>query len=299
MAPIDWNLLPAFVAVFETGGFTPAGERLRQPRSSVSRAVTALEKALGYALFQRTTRMVQPTEEARGLYDRIIGSVHGLSGALDEAVERKEAVAGTVRVTTTADLGRALLADLVTRFAARYPKVVVQVVLTTRVVDLLKERFDFALRVTNRRMASSGLVARKVGTLTLDLYATPAYLARAGTPRSPRDLAQHQLVHFEDEMRLRALLPQDQSAISLRPRIISDDMAFIHDAVLRDAGIAVMPRFLAQPEVARGALVRVLPKWSTVTGALMLVQPSRHQVPPRVALFRAALLEHLRTSSVR
>lgn len=296
MAPIDLNLLRAFAAVYETQSFTLAGERLHQPRSSMSRAVTALEASLGQLLFQRTTRIVEPTEEGRALYAKVIDSMRGLEGALADVEGEGEAPSGLIRVTATADVGRAALLEVVNRFVAEHRKVRIEVLLSTRAVDLVRERIDLALRVASSKLQSSGLVARRVGTLLLDLYASPGYLAREGTPRRPEDLVRHSMVHIGGTPALQLVAKGKRAQLRVEPRIMSDDMAYVRETALRDGGITLLPRFLAQADVAKGALVRVLPTWSTVSGTLWLIQPTRQRMPARVSLFRAALLEHIAAS---
>jgi len=282
---IDLNLVRAFVAVHETGSFSAAAVRLGNPRSTISRAVSALEGALDVRLFHRTTRQVSTSAAGVTLYERIAPSLRGLESSLAELPEREEVPSGTLRITSTVDLGATVLAEAVARFTARYPSTRVEVHLTNGLVDLVREGFDMALRIHNRKRPDSSLVARRVGTVVLQICASPAYLARRGHPRSPSDLAAHDWVTYPGATHLYA---------KPTPRISGDDMFFTLAALKAGAGIGVIPSFLSDAEIANGTLVRVMPRWVAQTGAVYLVHPGRKHLPRKVTAFRDLLIEQLR-----
>ena len=187
---MDLNRLTVFEAVARTSSFTGAARELSIPKSSVSRAVAGLEEELGVQLLLRTTRKVSLNAAGTALYDRITPLLRQLGSALGDIPEREEQPSGTLRVTAPVDLGVLFLAEAVARYTARYPAVTVELQLTGRVVDLVAERFDVALRV-GQRLADSTLVARKVAAIAFRAYASPIYLARRGTPRTDAELAGH------------------------------------------------------------------------------------------------------------
>jgi DNA-binding transcriptional LysR family regulator len=290
---MDLNLLTVFEAVGRTRSFSAGARELGIPKSSASRAVARLEAELGVQLLLRTTRQVSPTAAGTALYDRIVPILASVRAALGELPEREEAPAGELRVTAPVDLGVLFLAEVVTRFTARYPAVSVDLHLTGRLVDLVAERFDVALRVAER-LRDSTLVARRVAAIQLRLYASPLYLARRGTPRGEADLADHDWVEFRSgPQRLRAA-GLDALGIAPRARIHADDMLFVRDAARAGAGIALLPAFTAEPEVVAGRLVRVLPRFERVTGWLHVVTPAAKHVPRKVTAFRELVLELLR-----
>ncbi len=293
-APIDLNLVRAFTAVYETGRFSTAGERLGVPRSTVSRAVAALEEATGLLLFQRTTRVVRPTAAGTALFERTASSLRTLENGLVDLPESDQVPTGVLRITATPDLAAAVLAEAATRFTARYPQTTVDFLLTPRVVDLTREGVDLGLRVVSRSLKSSSLVVRRVGTLSIQLYASPAYLARRGVPTSPADLANHDWVALRGVKSLPLSSASRTSKVDAVPRIISDDMTMARELVRLGAGICWLPTFLVDADLAAGNLVRVLPRWSAPTGAVYLVHPTRRHVPARVTAFRDLLLETLR-----
>ena len=292
-APIDLNQLRAFVAVLGRGNFSTAAQELGVPRSTVSRAIAALETALGVRLFQRTTRAVQPTAAALALAERVTPSLQSLDVALRELPQADEVPSGQLRVTTTADLGTVVLAEVVSRFCARYPRVQVEAHLDNEIVDLVRDGFDLALRLTPGRLRSSSLLARKVGDLAVQLYAAPSYLARRGTPRRPSDLAKHDWVWFGGTRPLESIVRR-RDLRGVPARVVCRDPFFAREVLRTGGGVGVLPTFLADADVAAGALVRLLPRWVAHTGAIYVVQPPGAHRPRRATAFVELLLEMLR-----
>ncbi len=294
MAPIDLNLLRAFVAVHESGSFSGASELLGVPRSTVSRAVAALETAFDVILFHRTTRKVSTSTAGVALYDRVLPSLTALESSLAELPEREEAPSGVLRVTSTVDLGAALLAPAVARFTRRYPGVQVDVVLSNSVIDLVRHGFDLALRVSGRALRDSSLVARKVGSLSFQLYAAPSYLARRGVPTTTEELATHDWVGFRGQPPFAGLNAKLQREVSVHTRVIGDDMFFAREVLRAGAGLGALPSFLADADLPAGLLVRVMPRLVANTGSVYLVHPGRKHLPRKLTAFRELLLEMLR-----
>ncbi|WP_224367337.1 LysR family transcriptional regulator [Hyalangium versicolor] len=294
MATIDLNLMHSFVAVHDTGSFSRAAERLGVPRSTVSRAVATLEESLGVLLFHRTTRKVSTTTAGASLYDRVAPSVNSLMASLAELPEREEEPSGTLRVTSTVDLGVTVLAEAVKRFTVRYPKTQVEVLLSNTLVDLVRDGVDLALRISLRPLRDSTLVARKVGSIAIQLYASPAYLARKGTPRTPEELQSHDWIGFRGAPQVLQAKPGSLGDLGAHARVTCDDMSFAREVVKAGAGIGMLPSFSADAEVAAGALVRVMPRWASSTGAVYLVHPGRKHLPPKVTAFSELVHELLR-----
>lgn len=295
-APIDLNLVRAFAAVFETGRFSAAGERLGVPRSTVSRAIATLEAQLGVTLFHRTTRTVVPTPAATALFARVGDSLRSLEAGLHDLPESGSVPSGTLRVTTTPDLAAALLADVGARYVGMYPDVKIEFMLTARVVDLLKENIDIALRITGGTLIGgpSALVRKQIGRIVLALYASPEYLARRGTPKAPADLAAHDWVSLKGVETLPLYRAEKVFQIAPEARMTSDDVTMIRALARAGAGIAWIPSFAVEDELAAGHLVRILPRWTAPTGNVHLVQPNRKHPPARVVAFRSLLTERLK-----
>lgn len=298
-APIDLNLIRSFTAVHEAGTFSAAAERLGVPRSTVSRSIAALEEALGVRLFQRTTRSVSITSAGAALFERVAPSLAALERSLTDLPEQEAVPSGLLRVTSTVDLATSLLAEAVTRYTGRYPGTRVELLLGNRVVNLVGEKVDLALRVLAKAPRDSTLVARKVGAIELRLYAAPSYLARRGAPRSAEDLAAHDWVGFRGMEALALSGPQRRIKLDVARRISADDMSFLREALRAGAGLGVLASFFADADVVSGALVRVMPRWVAFTGNVYLVQPSHKLVPRKVTAFREILVEVLRKSPLQ
>ena len=194
MSTIDLNRIRLFARVVEAGSFTAAARDAGLPKSSVSRAIAALERDLAVRLIHRTTRRLQPTEAGRAYYESLSRALAGIDEATAAAAELQDTPRGTVRLTAPTDLGDRLLPPLLVGFAARYPEVRVDVVLTQRFVDLVHEGIDLALRVG--RLGDSRLVARPLGTVRAGVFASPRYLERRGAPRTVAALAEHECLLF-------------------------------------------------------------------------------------------------------
>ena len=290
---MDLNLLTVFEAVARTSSFSGASKELGIPKSSASRGVARLENALGVQLLFRTTRRVALTEAGTALYDRITPLLRSVKSALGEIPEREEAPTGTLKITAPVDLGVFFLAEVLTRYTARYPAVSVDLHLTGRVVDLVAEGFDVALRV-GARLADSTLTVRRAAPILLHLFASPLYLARRGAPRSEDDLAAHDWVVFRGTTQNLRVTGPRQATAARPPRILCDDLLFARDAVRSGAGIGLLPTFVAESDVVAGRLVRILPRFERPAGYLHIVSPAARHVPRKVTAFRDLVLEMLR-----
>jgi DNA-binding transcriptional LysR family regulator len=284
-ATIDFSPVPYFVTVAELASFSATGRKLGVPTSTVSRAVASLETELGLQLFQRTTRHVSLTADGAALYERLAPAWHAVSSVLATAPERDQP-AGVLRVTAPPDIGTMFLAKAIPRFIARHPLVSVDVSLTSRKVDLIREGFDLAIRGSSVPLEDSSLVARTLAKTELRFYASPSYLARAGTPRAVSDLANHDVVAFRGWK-----YPRELMSVMSRARVLCDDFLFLRTALVGGAGLGLVPPFVAQDDVAAGTLVQVLPKVSQGAGRFVLLHANTKQVPKRLSAFRDFLVE--------
>jgi DNA-binding transcriptional LysR family regulator len=294
---MDLNRAAVFVRVVDEGGFTAAARALRLPKSSISRAVALLEEELGARLLQRSTRKVRLTEAGTAFYERAARGIAGVQEAADAVADLQGTLRGRIRLTAPADAATWLMAPLIARFVAEHPAVHVELVLTARVVDLVTEGFDFAMRAA--ALTDSTLVARRLAPVEVRLYAAPSYLARRPAPATVAELAQHDCVLFRPE-RGRATWTLrgpdgDAQQVSVRGPIGADDFAFLQQAAVAGAGIALLPSFLCRAAgAAPGALVPVLPGFATpAAGNWHLVYPSARYLPRRAAVFRDLILAEL------
>src|SRR2546421_1007150 len=278
-ASIDLNLIAAFVRVVEAGTFTGAAHALGLPKSSVSRRVSALERSLGVRLLQRSTRKLVLTEAGRLYFERARAGLSGLSDASAAVADMSGEVAGPIRFTAAPD-STGTLAAVLAEFLQRHPRVRLDVMLTPRRVDLVAEGVDLALRAG--RLADSSLIARRLGSSDLGLFASRGYLRREGRPTRFSDLARHRFVLFGPPDRRETLRldgPFGAETAKVTGPLVVDEMTFAADAVALGVGIGLIPIILCGPlpgsrrPARRHDLVRVLPEYRDSGADLHLVSP--------------------------
>jgi len=294
MAKVDLNLLSIFAAVARTSSFSAAAKELGLPKSSVSRSIAGLELAMGVRLVNRTTRHVALSTAGAALHERVSPQLTALIRSLGALPELEEQPSGKLRITALADFGATVLAEIVASFIARHPAVEIELHLTTRLVDLVAEGFDLAFRNSRHRLRDSSLRARRLGSLAMQIFAAPGYLARRGTPRSPADLASHDWVLYHGFKAIDLESAGVTVGVEPRGRITCDDMPFIRAASSAGAGLALLPTALAEADVISGALVRVLPRWTMPTGDLWILSTAVKHAPRKVTAFQDFVIESLR-----
>ncbi|ABC81984.1 LysR family transcriptional regulator [Anaeromyxobacter dehalogenans] len=290
---MDLNRIAVFAQVVEAGSFTAAAASLGLRKSSVSRAVAALEGELGIRLLQRTTRRLSLTDAGRAYYERTRDALAGLREASEEAAALGAEPRGTVRVTAPVDLAPDL-ARLTDAFLRAHPQVRVEVSLTARYVDLVKEGFDLAIRAGV--LADSSLLARKLSDSALALFAAPSYLEARGRPRRLADLARHDCLLYRaggETAVWRLTGRRGEEQVTVRGRAAADEFAFVRGMLLAGAGIALVPTGMVAAHLRTGALERVLPQYVRRGGPVSVVWPSRRYEPVAVARFRDAIVAAL------
>jgi DNA-binding transcriptional LysR family regulator len=279
--------LSVFVAIARSTGITAAAQSLGLPKSSVSRALARLEASLGVELVHRTTRRSRLSTAGEALLERVGPLLVGLDAAVSKLPDREALPGGVLRVTCTVDFGATVLAELVARFVALYPEVTVEVQSNNQIVDLIAGGFDAAVRFSPRsRMTDSALVARRLGILRPQLVASPRYLARKGTPRSPRELEGHDWITYSGAESFVLEAPGNVQRFAARGHIRCDDMSFAHAAVRAGGGIALLPSYLAQKSIAAGELLPVMPRWQIRSGTVWFVYPASQNLPAKLTAFR-------------
>ncbi len=189
-----WSAMQSFVRVVESGSFVAAAERLGTSTSSLSRQIADLEQHLGARLLNRTTRRLSLTESGQAFYERSVALLSDLAEA--EAIVGQSAVAprGTLRLTCSYNMAEKRVAPAIAEFVEHYPDVKFDVVVSDRIIDLVEEGFDLAIRVG--QVGSDRLVARRLGSMQLIACASPDYLKRHGLPSTPADLATHNVLTY-------------------------------------------------------------------------------------------------------
>jgi len=283
--------LATFAKIAEVGGIGAAARALRIPKSTVSRRLARLEESLEVVLVQRTSRQASLTEEGRGLLARVAPALASIELATEWVREGREEVRGPIRLTAPTDFSGGPLIGAVTDFLRRYPKVTVDVDLTNSFVDIVSEGYDLALRAG--RLPDSSLVARKLGTTSHQLAASPAFLETHGRPRRVEQLRKLPCIRFSkrDANGWTLVGPRDERTIAIDGPVVGSSFGAVARFAVEGAGVALMPAFVVQQHVAEGTLEQVLPTWHSRTGALHLVFPSNRHMPTRVALLRDELID--------
>lgn len=283
----------AFVQVVEAGSFTEAGRRLGVPKSTVSRRIARLEENLGVRLLQRNTRKLALTAAGSAYYSEVGPALSSVKGAGTKVADMQSVPSGTVRITAPLDFASSFLADIACEFTAKYPDIRLDISVSQALVDLISEGFDVAFR--GGKLEDSTLVARPLGASDSWLVAAPSYLERHPAPESPEALGEHDLCLFraasgKDRWALRHDDGTEKS-LPVTGKISADDFTFIKSVVAGGGAIGWLPQLLCAQDVARGALVRVLPEWSVPIGHVSLVYPTARYLPRKVQLFRDFVLE--------
>ena len=292
----DMNDMLYFAEVVERGGFAAAGRHLGIPKSKLSRRVAELETRLGVRLLQRTTRKLSLTEVGE-VYLRHCTAMRDAADAAAEAVEQAQTEPrGTIRVACPVTLAQSTIGPIMGAFLARYPLVRVDMRVSNRVVDLVEEGVDVALRVRATLEDSGSLVVKNLGLTQTFLVASPALLARQGQPASPQDLVRLDSVSMsavDGKATWNLLGPNGATyALTHQPRYVADDLLTLKFAVVCGSGMCVLPDYMCREEVQDGRLVLVLAGWAPPQGVFHAVYPSRRGMVPAVRRFLDFLAEY-------
>jgi DNA-binding transcriptional LysR family regulator len=285
----DLNDMLYFAEVVECGGFAAAARRLELPKSKLSRRVAQLENRLGVRLLQRTTRKLSLTDVG-ALYLRHCNAMRDEAQAAQEAVEHIQTEPrGTIRVACPLTLALSTIGPLVPVFLARYPQVRIDMRVSNRVVDLVEEGVDVALRVRATLEDSASLVVKNFGVSRTLLVASPAQLQRQWQPAAPEELAGLDSVAMSAvDGKATWFLQGPQGAsytLVHQPRYCADDLATLRFAVLGGVGMCFMPQYMCEDDLRAGAMVEVLPGWSPAEGLFHAVYPTRRGMVPAVRAF--------------
>lgn len=285
----------AFVAVVTGGSFVRAAEGLSLSKTAVSRLIADLETRLGTRLLQRTTRKLSMTQEGELFFERCKGLLDGLDEAESELSAHTGEAIGQLRINVPVTFGLLHLAPLWPRFMATQPKVTLEVTLADRVVDLVDEGYDLAVRIA--RLPSSSLVSRQLASTRMVLCASPEYLRRHGEPTHPTDIAEHSVIaytllatgdHWEFEG------PDGTVVVKVQPRMRTNSGDTCCAAAIGHQGLVLQPSFLVGTHLASGDLVEVLSAYRSNELGIYALYPSRKHLTPKVRVVIDFLAEAFR-----
>ncbi|HYU14435.1 MAG TPA: LysR family transcriptional regulator [Candidatus Acidoferrum sp.] len=298
---MDLAAIHAFVAVARSGGFAAAGRHLRVPRSTLSRQIQRLEEELGVRLMERTTRRVRLTEAGEAYLHRCAHALNLIDAANDGAREAAAQPRGTLRVTAPIDVARDVLAGMLPEFRRRYPDIELDLDVTQRLVDIVAEGFDVALR-GGERLRDSSLVGRRLGPHAFGLFASPAYLAARGVPETPRDLDRHDLIALttpDGPVPWRLVGPAGAVDIAPRAWLRANELGLVRAAIAAGLGIGLAEPITSSRDLREGRIQQVLADYTLPGGVLYAVYPGARRVPPKVRVFVDLLAEHVRAMGWR
>lgn len=275
--------MSVFTSVVEAGSFVGAVESLRMSKAAVSRYVDSLEQRLGVRLLQRTTRRLSLTDEGRMFYQRSKELLAALDDAEAEVASRNQDPSGVIRINVPLTFGVDHLAPLWCRFMDAHPLVDLDITLNDRVVDLVDEGYDLAVRIS--MMPDSTLVSRKLASTRMVLCATPAYLAQHGTPTHPKELAKHRVLSYtnwsgRDEWHFNG--PEGAVSVRTRARVYSNNGDTCRAIALSNGGITLQPSFMLDQDIRAGTLVELMPSYRSVELGVYAVYPTRKQLSLKV-----------------
>ncbi len=257
---LSFSNVAAFCRAFEAGSFTAAARALGVAPQSASRAVARLEKSLGVTLFRRTTRTLQPTDAARAYYRTCSQAIELLRGSAQGLASARAVLQGHVRISVPSSYAHHILLPALHKFHRRYPAVSVELQVASRTSEFVGNGYDLAIGVIPS--SDSSLTSRKLGDFSLGVFASPNYLAAAGTPKHPNQLGTHACIGF-------LLAPNglvlpwlfSSAPLQYQPQckyLVSDDLLATMSLAIAGLGVVQLPHYVAADSVAQGDLVEIL-----------------------------------------
>jgi DNA-binding transcriptional LysR family regulator len=285
--------MQAFNAVVDAGSFVKAADSLDLSKAAISRYVVDMETRLGVRLLHRTTRRLSLTDAGQLFYARSKELLAELEQAEAEVTSRSEAATGLLRINAPFTFGNLHLAPLWGQFKTLHPQVTLDITLADRLVDLVEEGYDVAVRIAS--LESSTLVSKRLATTRVVLCASPTYLQQHGSPRHPRELAQHAVIaysywsgkdawHFDG--------PNGAVSVKTQPVMLTNSGDTCRAAALAHQGIVLQPSFLVGPDLAAGTLVELMPAYRSIELGIYAVYPTRQHVPAKVRALVDFLSQH-------
>jgi DNA-binding transcriptional LysR family regulator len=283
---MDFNDLRYFALIVDHGGFTAAERITHITKSKLSRRIALLEERIGVRLLQRSTRRLALTEAGQAFYEHCAAMIVEADAAREAVEQLRSEPSGTVRMTCPVSMAQFYVARIVADYMRQFPKVRVELDATDRVVNLVDERVDLALRARFGNVFEPGLVARRLASGRLILVASPAYLATRTALDDPAQLTQHDTIGAlrDGAEQSWSLIASDarSAKVSVHPRLLCSDFSVQHQAALSGVGVAMLPQRIAWAGLRDESLVRVAKEWATPDTDIHVVYPSRRGMLPSI-----------------
>jgi DNA-binding transcriptional LysR family regulator len=274
-----------FVQVVDRGGFTSAGDLLRLPKSTLSQRVKELETSLGVRLINRTSRQFSVTEVGEEFYQYAISLLRSAEVAEEAIRQRLAEPSGVIRITVAAEISQFALRHVLSTFLWSNPKVRIIETATDRLVDVVGEGFDLAIRGHSGQLQDSNLVQHPLARAPWYLFAGSGYLERIPQPEKPEDLKSHSIIALATkEPQQWQLQGQDDRTVTvpIDPRFQSNSLISLKEAACANIGVAALPGYICQDELKAGTLRPILPAWMAADARITALIPSRTGILPAV-----------------
>ncbi|WP_445358454.1 LysR family transcriptional regulator [Microbulbifer sp. ANSA005] len=285
--------IPIFVTVAETGGFSPAAKLLGISKSAVSKRVTQLELQLGVKLLHRTTRKLSLTEAGEHFYEHARVAYKSAKDAQDAVLQLQGEPRGRLRINAPMSFGRLHLAPLIPVFMKRYPEISIDMILDDKVVDLVGEGFDIAIRGGD--LPDTSLIARKLAPLKSVLCASPSYLKEFGEPTELEQLSAHNCLIFtysRDVKEWGFIKDNHLHTIEVKGNYQVNNSEALREALLQGVGIGRLPTFVAGPDIEAGKLIPLFEEYQMPAKSIYAVFPERQFMPAKVRAFIDFAIEY-------
>lgn len=285
--------ITTFTAVVDAGSFVKAADRLGMSKAAVSRHLVDLETRLGIRLLHRTTRKLSLTEEGELFYGRCKEILETIESAENEITSHTDDVSGLIRINAPFSFGIRKLAPLWGIFHQKYPKVTLDVVLSDRLVDVVDEGYDIAIRIA--ALSNSTMVSKKLTNTRIILCASPKYLKEHGTPTKPADLVNHQVINYsywagKEEWSFDG--PEGKESVHIKPFMQTNNGDTCLIAAIAHQGIVLQPSFIVGDAIRAGDLVEVMPEYKSIELGVYAIFPTRKHIAPKVRVLIDFLVEY-------
>lgn len=293
--------LHTFSIVVKLQTITAAASFLKIPKSTVSRRIKRLEENLDVALFQRAPKKIVLTQDGKVFFDRISGSLDDLVEAQNLLQDRHQEPSGTLRITTTEGYGQSLpVLNCLASYVQKYPKVQIDLILTSRVTNLVEEQIDIGLRLyTDQLPGDANIMSRRLHHIASGIYASPAYIASKGIPENIEDVKKHDFVafsqvSFSEKTWLLHGEPVSSTLQFAKPKILVNNTAVLVNCALVGAGLCILDVRNAQPFVDKGELIRVLPEYEQQVAKSSIVWVASKHLSQKLRTFIDHAVEYLK-----
>jgi len=282
---VGFSEMQVFVTVVTEESFTAAAVRLETDKARVSRIVQRIEEKLGARLLNRSTRRLSVTEVGKDYFERASSILAAAEAAQAAVAQQNQEPNGRLKITATPEFGTTRVDQWAAAYLRKWPKVSIDATYTVRFVDIIHEGIDVAIRIG--ALQDSDLSARRLGEISYALYASADYVKSAAKLHSVEDLKRHDLIMKSSSSRSSWTLVNGEAKekVSQTPRCAVDNIVAARNLTLSGLGIAQLPRFMAEPHVSKGSLVRILPGWASIPMPVHAVFASTRYMDPKVRGF--------------